>query len=600
VRAVRNLGGTRKPRFGSFSRWFLLVFLLAWTLPVNAQVAGPRVHEEIERNGSARVIVALRAPSERTPADRQRSIGLAQARALAAAGKRGFSTARRFESVPALAGRVTGAGLSRLLASPDVVRVDLDRGGIGHLATSVPQIGADVVQDVYGFDGSGVTVAVLDSGFDSDHPDLAGALAGEECFCSGGGGCCPAGGATQSGAGAAEDDEGHGTHVTSILAGSGAVASRGVAPGASIVAVKVLDSNNQFCCVSDVVAGLDWIIANRPDVRAVNMSLGTFAAYFGDCDAADASTMALAAAVDTLSANGVAVFASSGNDSLPNRMSAPACVHETMAVGAVNGTDMVAGFSNDSASLDVLAPGVGIVAAGIGGGTATKSGTSMASPHVAGTAALLLQAVPSLAPAQFLGAVSATGLPVTDPRTQRIHPRVDAEAALLTLLSCGDGTLDAGEGCDDGNLVGGDCCSAFCRQEPNGTPCDDGDPETTGDACSAGLCSGAPVDPFKCYKVADAKDPKFVETSATLSDQFAVNDGSFEIIKPLLLCNPTSRSGAPLADPGQHLTCYKIKGPKLERDQRPRVEVQNAFGTARLEMEKPALLCVPSAKTVLP
>jgi hypothetical protein len=86
----------------------------------------------------------------------------------------------------------------------------------------------------------------------------------------------------------------------------------------------------------------------------------------------------------------------------------------------------------------------------------------------------------------------------------------------------------------------------------------------------------------------------------TLSDQFAVNDGSFELIKPSLLCNPTSQNGASIVNPIQHLTCYKIKGPTLEREQRPSVEVQNVFGTARLEVQKPALLCVPSTKTVLP
>jgi cysteine-rich repeat protein len=584
--------------------WIGLLFsasTLSPTATVHGQVAGRPVLAEIQLHGTARVLVALQAPLAGTRAERQRSIGLAQARVLSAVGKSEFETARRFESVPALAGRVTAAGLARLLASPDVVRVDLDGGGKGDLAMSVPQIGADVVQDVHGFDGSGVTVAVVDSGFDSDHPDLAGALVGEQCFCSGGGGCCPGGGATQSGAGAAEDDEGHGTHVTGILAGRGVVASRGVAPGASIVAVKVLDSNNEFCCASDVVAGLDWIIANRPDVRAVNMSLGTFAAYFGDCDGADASTMAFADAVDTLTANGVAVFASSGNGSLPNRMSAPACVHDTISVGAVNDVDAVAGFSNDSATLDVLAPGVGIVAAGLGGGTATKNGTSMASPHAAGTAALLFEALPSLSPAIFLAALKTTGLAVTDPRTSRIHPRIDAEATLLTLLSCGDSTLDAGEGCDDGNTIDGDCCSAICQPAPVGTPCDDGDAETVNDVCSAGACSGTPrVDPFKCYKVKDRKEPKFLGTVVSLSDQFAVNDGSFQVTKPFLLCNPAEQNGDAVANPAEHLTCYKIKGPALDRSERPRVEVQNALGTSRLEARKPFLLCVPSSKTILP
>jgi cysteine-rich repeat protein len=579
----------------------LLGALLLGAMPAHAQRVGAGVHDEIAKHGRARVIVALAGPRARSAGERRQAIRAEQARAIAAAGPGQLELAHRFDSVAALAGNVTAAGLAGLLSGADVLRVDLDHGGSGDLAMSVPQIGADAVQDVHGFDGSGVTVAVLDSGIDSDHPDFAGALAGEQCFCSGAGGCCPGGGATQSGTGAAEDDESHGTHVSGILAGDGAVAPRGVAPGASIVAVKVLDSNNQFCCTSDIVAGLDWIIANHPEVRAVNMSLGTFATYAGDCDGADASTLALAAAIDTLTAGGVAVFASSGNGSIANRMGAPACIHNTISVGAVNDFDAVAGFSNDSATLDVLAPGVGIVSAGLGGGTAVKNGTSMASPHGAGTAALLFEAIPSLSPAHLLAALDATGLPVTDPKSGRVHPRIDAEAALLTLVSCGDGALDAGEGCDDGNTVGGDCCAAICQPEPDGSPCDDGDPTTSDDVCSDAACSGTPpLDAFKCYKVKDLHEPQYLTTTVGLSDQFAVNDGSFAVTKPFLLCNPTAANGEPVGNPAGHLTCYKVKGPKLEPALRPRVETSDAFGGMRLEATKPFLLCVPSSKTLAP
>ena len=101
-----------------------------------------------------------------------------------------------------------------------------------------------------------------------------------------GNGCCPNGQTTQSGAGAAEDDNGHGTNVSGIITANGVVAPEGSAPEAGIVAVKVLDSSNGFCCTSDVIAALDWIFANRPDVDVVNMSLGTNVRFAGHCDAA--------------------------------------------------------------------------------------------------------------------------------------------------------------------------------------------------------------------------------------------------------------------------------------------------------------------------
>jgi subtilisin family serine protease len=163
------------------------------------------------------------------------------------------------------------------------------------------------------------------------------------------------------------------------------------------------------------------------------MSLCTFATFAGDCDNATAFTMAFASAVNALISNGVSVFASSCNSGLPTRMGAPACVANTISVGAVDDGDNVAAFSNSSPTLDLLAPGVGVIAAGIGGGISTFTGTSMASPHAAGTAALLLEAYPGLSPADILNALKGTGVMRVDPKNGLSHPRIDAEAAFLSL-----------------------------------------------------------------------------------------------------------------------------------------------------------------------
>jgi hypothetical protein len=295
-----------------------------------------------------------------------------------------------------------------------------------------------VLQQIDGLSGADVTVAVLDSGISLFHRDLADALIAEQCFCSGGGGCCPGGGATRSGAGAARDDNSHGTHVTGILAGRGIVASVGVAPGAQIVAIKVLDQDNQFCCSSDVVAGLDWIIANRPGVRVVNMSLGTYATYAGECDAETAFAMAFAEAIDTLTENGVAVFAASGNTYDSGLMKAPGCVANAISIGAVDKNRNVASFSGGCLALDLLAPGVDISAARLAGGAWALSGTSMATPHAAGAAALLLEAQPWLSSKSLLRALAETGELVRDPRNGLDHPLIDAELALLSLEVCDD------------------------------------------------------------------------------------------------------------------------------------------------------------------
>jgi polyhydroxybutyrate depolymerase len=108
------------------------------------------------------------------------------------------------------------------------------------------------------------------------------------------------------------------------------------------------------------------------------------------------------------------------------------------------------------------------------------------------------------------------------------------------------------------------------------------------------------LDPFKCYKVKDLHEPKFQSTTVSLSDQFAVNDGEFEVQKPFLLCNPADENGAGITNAADHLTCYKVKGPALAVADRPRAEVTNELGTLQIEATKAFLLCVPSAKTVLP
>ncbi len=107
----------------------------------------------------------------------------------------------------------------------------------------------------------------------------------------------------------------------------------------------------------------------------------------------------------------------------------------------------------------------------------------------------------------------------------------------------------------------------------------------------------AAADAFKCYKAKVLKPPKFLTTTRMLSDQFAVNDGEFTVKKPLLYCNPASQNGGPVQDSTTHLTCYKIKGPKLDKGARPMVDATDEFGTLRLEVQKPFALCAPS-KTV--
>jgi len=383
----------------------------------------------VSRGGAARVIVDVATPAE--------------ARKLTVAG---FRATARWAAVAAVPGVATAAGVVRLAADPAVVRVGLDLGGHGGGAPDLALIRADVAH-AQGLTGRGVNVAVLDSGVDETHPDLRSSIVAEHCF---GTTVCRGGARELAGPGSAADDNGHGTNVAGIVTSDGTVAPIGVAPGAGLVAVKVLDAQNRFASTSDIISALNWVATARPDVRVVNMSLGTDRLYTGTCDAADASTSALASVVAALRARGTLVFASSMNNRSTTAMAAPACVAGVVSVGAVYARrgpsssvfgctdatpvpDRITCFSDSDSALDLLGPGALVTSTGLGGGQSTYTGTSQASPHGAGAAALLLEADPSLSAAALERLLKTTGRPITDPRNGVITPRIDVAAALDAL-----------------------------------------------------------------------------------------------------------------------------------------------------------------------
>jgi len=279
-----------------------------------------------------------------------------------------------FELIPAIAIQIPAAALSGLERNPLVVNIEPDAMVYAidtELDNSwgVKRIGAGVVHDS-GNKGAGAEVAVLDTGIDWDHPDLVVAV-GINFVPSGKG---PPWARTVD-PDAWDDDNGHGTHCAGIVAaldnGIGVV---GVAPDASLSAVKVLDKNGSGY-VSDIIAGLDWCVAKNKDVA--NMSLG-----------ADSHVQAFQDACNAAEAEGVVLVAASGNDG--SSVDYPAAYDSVIAVSATDISDGIASFSDYGLEVELSAPGVSIYSTYMGGGYATGSGTSMAAPHVAGTAALVI------------------------------------------------------------------------------------------------------------------------------------------------------------------------------------------------------------------
>ncbi|WP_280887382.1 S8 family serine peptidase [Streptomyces sp. LBL] len=287
-------------------------------------------------------------------------------------------------------------------AAAGVAHVWLDGVRKATLDKSVPQIGAPKAWAA-GYNGKGVKIAVLDTGVDATHPDLKNQVIEAKNFSS---------------AADATDHFGHGTHVASIAAGTGAKSGgkyTGVAPGAQILSGKVLDDTGSGDD-SGILAGMEWAAAQGADV--VNLSLG-------GTDTPEVDP--LEAAVNKLSAEKGVLFAIAAGNSGPESVGSPGSADAALTVGAVDDKDQLAEFSSTGPRLgdgaikpDVTAPGVDITAASAKGsvieqevgekpaGYLTISGTSMATPHVAGAAAILKQEHPDWTYAELKGALTAS------------------------------------------------------------------------------------------------------------------------------------------------------------------------------------------------
>lgn len=332
--------------------------------------------------------------------------------------------------------------VQRLRELPRFKSFKEDRRVYALLEDSAYQIRADYAWD-NAITGQGVKVCVVDTGIDYSHPDLQNKVVAQYDFTRG----------TED----AMDDHGHGTHCAGIIASEGMV-YRGVSHDVALMAAKVLDYSGAGYA-SDVVLGINWCVAQEADVISLSLGEGL---YSGTCDYDDMA-QAVNAAVDA----GVVVACAAGNDGNPNAMVAPACASKAIAVGAVDKIDSIASYSDGGSELDVVAPGGDLL-----GGTHYPEivsaystevannpeyclyliadicwddyfvvegtryirlvGTSMAAPHVAGAAALLLEENPHLTPAQVKDVLEENADDLGAPGWDNIYGwgRVNVERAL--------------------------------------------------------------------------------------------------------------------------------------------------------------------------
>jgi subtilisin family serine protease len=321
--------------------------------------------------------------------------------------RHGGEIERVYESIPALSGSIPEAEIDVLRAEEEVAYVELD-GEVYILVENLPW-GVDRIdaEKVHPYDkGTGVRVAVIDSGIDNSHPDL---------YCYGGYDWVREDNDP-------DDEHGHGTHVSGTIAAlNNDIGVIGVAPEAHIYALKVLDETGSGY-VSDVVAAIDWSITHG--MQIINMSIGTDTDFASMRDACQAAWE-----------NGLVLVAAAGNDYKKtgpiewNTVDYPAAYDSVIAVGATDNTDTKASWSSTGPELELAAPGVDItstlptyevtMSADYGYDYGKASGTSMSAPHVAGTAALVWAQHPDWSNVEVRSRLDNTAEDLGDPGWDR-------------------------------------------------------------------------------------------------------------------------------------------------------------------------------------
>jgi hypothetical protein len=397
-------------------RFAALLFILLLIPLVNATKVDFEVERALERSDDVKVIVVLR---DDMSADISEKINITHT----------------YNEINTIAGEVTAENLEELQNNDAVKKIMLDKVFHITLNTSRDVISSSDTwsKQVNGINltGEGVGICIIDTGIDTDHEAFAGKIVNQSCFCSvtdnGAGGCCPNNASTDS---SAEDDStsSHGSHVAGIAAGNGS--TKGVAPDAHIVAVKVCNSNGD-CSGSDILSGINHCVnvSKAYNVSVISISIGDNGQY--NTQAACPTTFD--AAINTAAGVGITTTISSGNNGHAAGISSPACSANATSVGSTTKTDGLSSFTNRGALLDVLTPGSSIVSATKNGGYGSLSGTSMSAPHAAGAAAIVTQFL-ELNKLNYTNTVIEDALNRTNVFVSGF-PRIDVLTAIIHLSS---------------------------------------------------------------------------------------------------------------------------------------------------------------------
>ena len=428
-----------KKIFGFIIILFLIIEAISISSSENEDKIGPYVIENLQKNEEIKVIIEIKEP------DSEKGIFIKNQKTSdeIELGKRKIKEnieekigeKIRHDFGNEIAIEVSKEELIELNNNPDVKSIIIDKPIQAFLQDSIPLINATSVWPIrisnYNITGIDETICILDTGINFMHPDLIGKnktciinCITEDCVenCS------------------IADDNGHGTHVAGIVAANGG--RKGAAIGAKLIGVKALDSSGQGT-TSDIDAGIDWCIANSLtyNISVISMSLGT------DCDLTpqycyntycDVEWVSTATRIDNATSRNISVIIATGNDYNKTHISSPACIKNATAVGATNKDDTIASYSNRNNLTDLIAPGTSISSTSNSGGYESRTGTSMAAPHVAGAFVLIREffrlqnnRVPT--PLEILTILNSTGKRINDTSGNGLnYSRIDIYSALIS------------------------------------------------------------------------------------------------------------------------------------------------------------------------